>query len=264
MTWSTSLVFLLFWASPLVYSWNPFSSNKRSGIDGNQQVEGGSPLRRDTTGYNFDPNGTAFVWLPEDTYAGSTFFDGFTFFTDHDPTDGMVTFVDQATAQQKGYISTQPDGTVIMKADDTNTLDLGTFRESVRIQSNKQYTTGLFILDLNRAPWGCAIWPAFWTVGDNWPANGEIDILEGVHDNEHNQITWHTAPGCMLNSNATFSGTIAVISDGNHTNCDASLDGNAGCAVIDWSRASYGPFFESQGGGVLAMKWDENDISVCE
>jgi hypothetical protein len=24
---------------------------------------------------------------------------------------------------------------------------------------------------------------------------GEIDILEGVHDNEHNQITWHTKPG---------------------------------------------------------------------
>ena len=24
---------------------------------------------------------------------------------------------------------------------------------------------------------------------------GEIDILEGVHDNVHNQVTWHTAPG---------------------------------------------------------------------
>jgi hypothetical protein len=26
---------------------------------------------------------------------------------------------------------------------------------SVRIQSNTQYNTGLFILDLNQAPWGC-------------------------------------------------------------------------------------------------------------
>ncbi len=24
---------------------------------------------------------------------------------------------------------------------------------------------------------------------------GEIDIIEGVHDNEHNQVTWHTSPG---------------------------------------------------------------------
>lgn len=28
--------------------------------------------------------------------------------------------------------------------------------------------------------------------------NGEIDIIEGVHDNEHNQVTWHTAPGMPL------------------------------------------------------------------
>jgi hypothetical protein len=57
---------------------------------------------------------------------------------------------------------------------------------SVRISSRKQYNGGLFILDLNRAPWGCSmfipfpslkdsskcclgVWPAFWTVGDNWP-----------------------------------------------------------------------------------------------
>jgi len=49
----------------------------------------------------------------------------------------------------------------------------------------------------------------------------------------------------------------------NHTNCDTNFNSNSGCDVVEWSRASYGPFFEAQGGGVLAMKWDENDISVC-
>ena len=24
---------------------------------------------------------------------------------------------------------------------------------------------------------------------------GEIDVIEGVHDNEHNQVTWHTSAG---------------------------------------------------------------------
>ena len=38
----------------------------------------------------------------------------------------------------------------------------------------------------------------------------EIDILEGVHDNEHNQVTWHTGPGCNLTPNDNFTGTMVV------------------------------------------------------
>jgi len=29
------------------------------------------------------------------------------------------------------------------------------FRDSIRIESIATYNTGLFILDLNQAPWGC-------------------------------------------------------------------------------------------------------------
>lgn len=50
----------------------------------------------------------------------------------------------------------------------------------------------------------------------------------------------------------------------NLTTCDASLNSNSGCDVTEWSMASYGPLFEASGGGVIAMKWDENSISVCE
>jgi hypothetical protein len=39
---------------------------------------------------------------------------------------------------------------------------------------------------------------------------------------------------------------------------------NSGCDVTEWSVASYGPLFEASGGGVIAMKWDENGISVSE
>lgn len=28
--------------------------------------------------------------------------------------------------------------------------------------------------------------------------NGEVDIIEGVHDNEHNQVAFHTADGMYL------------------------------------------------------------------
>ncbi|KAG5644863.1 hypothetical protein DXG03_007504 [Asterophora parasitica] len=39
---------------------------------------------------------------------------------------------------------------------------------------------------------------------------GEIDIIEGVHDNQHNQVAWHTKPGCRLTPEANFTGKIVV------------------------------------------------------
>ena len=46
--------------------------------------------------------------------------------------------------------------------------------------------------------------------------------------------------------------------------CDGTIPGNAGCGITEWSQASYGPTFDAQGGGVFAMKWDEDGISVCK
>jgi hypothetical protein len=47
----------------------------------------------------------------------------------------------------------------------------------------------------------------------------------------------------------------------NNTICEANVYG--GCGITEWSRASYGPYFDSQGGGVYAMKWDDTGIAVC-
>ena len=83
--------------------------------------------------------------------------------------------MDNETAFSQGLAYVESDGTVIMKGDDTNWLPLGTNRSrfithnisnnsiliivSVRIQSNAAYNGGLFILDLNMAPWGCGSYP---------------------------------------------------------------------------------------------------------
>ncbi|KAF8898715.1 glycoside hydrolase family 16 protein [Infundibulicybe gibba] len=212
---------------------------------------------------NMNPNGSTFLWLPQDEFSGKTFFDDFNFYSDADPTHGHVNYVNSTTAFARNLVYTQPDGTVIMKGDNTSWLPMGTFRDSVRISSKAQYNTGLFILDLNRAPWGCGVWPAFWTLGNGqWPDLGEIDIIEGVHDNQHNQVAFHTASGCNLTPTANFSGTVVQTDGKNNTNCDGNINNNAGCGITEWSRASYGPFFDSRGGGVFAMKWDENGIAV--
>lgn len=197
------------------------------------------------------------LWVPEDTYEGPTFFDKWDFFNFADPTNGAVNYVNGSDAFSKGLARVTPDNQVIMQMDNSTWLPEGGKRDSVRIASQKRYNGGLFILDLNRAPWGCSVWPAFWSVGDNWPNNGEIDVFEGVHDNTHNQITWHTADGCDLTVPGNFSGTPSQ-----HTSCGSSNNDNSGCAVFDWSRASYGPQFDALSGGVYVMKWDEVSIAV--
>lgn len=80
---------------------------------------------------------------------------------------------DDAFASGLAYV--RDDGTVIMQGDNTTWLDKGVPRKrsalamillwkpltsrykhsSVRISSQAQYNGGLFILDLNKAPWGC-------------------------------------------------------------------------------------------------------------
>ncbi|KAI0338722.1 glycoside hydrolase family 16 protein [Trametopsis cervina] len=209
---------------------------------------------------------TTSVWVIEDTYQGKTFFDTMSFFFDIDPTHGKVNYTTREDAFALGLAWVDDNGTVFMKGDDTTVLPDGVNRNSVRISTNKTYNSGLFILDLNRVPWGCGVWPAWWTVGAaKWPFLGEIDIIEGVHDNEHNQVTWHTGPNCTLTPPpaVNFTGTwIANQSTGLPNLCDGTLPGNPGCAVLEASRASYGPTFDAAGGGTFAMQWDAQGIRV--
>ncbi|KAL4243543.1 Glycosyl Hydrolase Family 16 [Abortiporus biennis] len=207
-------------------------------------------------------NGSTFIWTIDDTYSGPTFFDEWDFFTGPDPTHGTVNYTDRDTAYSQNLVYVTPNNKVIMKGDNTTSLPAGQNRNSVRISSKKIYNTGLFILDLDHAPWGCGVWPAWWTVnGQAWPYQGEIDILEGVHDNSHNQVTWHTGPNCSLTPTANFTGSLIDVNGQPNLNCD-STSGNAGCGITEWSRASYGPDFDAAGGGVFAMKWDEMGIAV--
>jgi beta-glucanase (GH16 family) len=66
-----------------------------------------------------------------------------------------------------------------MKVDTTPVVSNN--RKSIRIQTNNQYTGGLFVLDAVHMPSGCGTWPAFWTVGPaNWPANGYV-AMRGIN-----------------------------------------------------------------------------------
>ncbi|BCS19055.1 glycoside hydrolase family 16 protein [Aspergillus puulaauensis] len=194
------------------------------------------------------------AYVLQDDYSPDVFFDKFDFFTDSDPTNGHVKYVDRDTAQSGELIST--GSSIHMGVDHTNNAPDG--RQSVRLSSTQTYHHGLFILDLGHLPTGCGTWPAFWILGPDWPNGGEVDIIEGVNDATQNQMALHTSDGCSIDDSG-FSGSLLT------SNCFVNAEGqdnNAGCGIQSDSTESYGAGFNSGSGGVYATEWTGDAISV--
>ncbi|KAG2074810.1 glycoside hydrolase family 16 protein [Suillus decipiens] len=205
----------------------------------------------------------------DECVSGEGFYSSFNFENITDPTHGRVTYVDQTTAQNLNLTYTTND-TFILRADNTTILYANDTegRNSVRIRSNNQYYQHVVVFDIQHMPEGCGTWPAIWETDESdWPASGEIDILEGVNNVVPNQSTLHTSPDCSMPNNTTQSGTFTT------TNCDVSVAGNVGCAVkLTDDPNSFGPAFNNISGGWYAMErtlqyinvwfWERSDPSV--
>lgn len=108
-------------------------------------------------------------------------------------------------------------------------------------------------------PWGCSVWPAYWSVGPNWPKAGEIDILEGVHKQTYNQYTIHTATQCALPVDAKG---VDALGHPMWNVCTSSGSDNRGCGFLNDDPRSYGDGFNAAGGGVLAHEWNSQGIKI--
>ncbi|KAK2760753.1 hypothetical protein FQN54_001989 [Arachnomyces sp. PD_36] len=207
----------------------------------------------------FAQSGAAYTLV--DDFSATNFFPNFDFFTSEDPTHGFVKYVDAATAHSTGLtdIKTDSDGSqsVYMGVDYTNITHDG--RPSVRITSKKSYNHGLFIGDFSHMPGGvCGTWPAFWMLGPNWPVGGEVDILEGVHQQTRNNMVAHTNANCSI-QDWGFSGSLKT------DDCDVEAPDqspNAGCRITSTVPNSYGTGFNKAGGGVYAMEWTPEYIKI--
>lgn len=202
-----------------------------------------------------------------DNIVGAAFYTTFEWEAIPDPTRGRVTYVDQSDSQSQNLTFASSDSFVlrtdfktVLSADDPG-------RNSVRIKSQKTYTTHAVVFDVRHMPEGCGTWPAIWeSKTSNWPNGGEIDIMEGVNNRSPNKATLHTNPGCTMPSETTQTGTVVQL------DCDTSVNFNAGCGVDFPTRNSFGPSFNSNGGGWFAMErtpdfikiwfWARNDNSV--
>ncbi|KAK4132634.1 glycoside hydrolase family 16 protein [Trichocladium antarcticum] len=192
-----------------------------------------------------------------DVFDSSNFFAEFDFFTQPDPTNGFVQYVDAETANRDGLAGYAQAG-VYLGVDSTNTTTTG--RASVRVTSKKAYTKGLFIADIAHMPAGatngnsCGLWPAFWMFGPNWPNSGEIDIIEGVNTQASNAVTLHTGAGCSVTNAGSLAGTKLA---------SPSCHGAAGCSQTTHPDArNYGAAFNAAAGGLYALEWTDDTIKV--
>ncbi|KAF2679039.1 glycoside hydrolase family 16 protein, partial [Lentithecium fluviatile CBS 122367] len=210
------------------------------------------------------------------------FFAAFDFFSGPDPTQGFVQYQALEAATSQSLVGFFEDTQSVYMGVDYTTKDAAG-RASVRLESKDTFNQGLLVVDVRHMPDStCGSWPAFWMVGTEngevkWPDAGEIDILEGVNDESRNAVTLHTSAGCVVDNATTpvvgatgevqmpYLGTMAT------DNCDVAAvdqDKNVGCSIKAPEPAeikgvaTYGTEFNNAGGGVYAMEWTDQAITV--
>ena len=176
----------------------------------------------------------------------------------------------RASSLKLAEVPTSPDAIII-------------FYYSIRIVSMKTFYHGLVIADFDGMPFGCSVWPSLWSVGPNWPHDGEIDIVEGVNNKKmlvnpyfspfrrrfmsdfSNQYTFHTG----ANQKCSIPNRAPIIKDGPafmgtvmNTNCRSSSLSDTGCAFLDTHKSSFGQGFANAGGGAFALLWDSGGIRI--
>ncbi|KAF8152573.1 glycoside hydrolase family 16 protein [Crassisporium funariophilum] len=197
------------------------------------------------------------TFVLEDSIVGDDFYHHFDWHDKPDPTHGRVNYVDQSTSRSENLTYASHD-TFVLRTDFKTVLDPnGLGRNSVRIKSKKTYEKHVVIFDIRHMPQGCGTWPAIWENGVlPWPQGGEIDILEGINDQGPNLATLHTTEGCTMPERREQSGMSGQL------DCNYQVNSNTGCGVKFPGQVTYGPPFNVNGGGWLALERSETHINV--
>lgn len=208
-------------------------------------------------------------------YSGPNFFNNFQFYSDPDPSNGHVKYVDLFTANSTGLAGFLPSLSgndpsssppVFLGVDSTTiTTANSSGRPSTRLSSLQTFNHALLLLDIAHMPAPvCGVWPALWLLGSSapWPYAGEIDILENVNDASVNKYTLHTDKGISTMNHTGFHMKGTLLTAG----CDVNAPGqatNMGCSVLDYpSVRSYGEAFNENGGGVFAVLIDGLGVRI--
>ncbi|KAF9051587.1 hypothetical protein BJ165DRAFT_899491 [Panaeolus papilionaceus] len=192
-------------------------------------------------------------------YSGSTFFNGWDFYGAPDNlTNGDANFVTAAQATSSKLAFVDPTSNhAFVKVDNSTNVVFNNKRDTVRMQTNVRYGVGsVWIADFLHVPYGCSVWPAWWSQAPSWPEGGEIDTFEGVNLITNNRMSLHTTPGCTQVGQQQSSSQVLS------TDCSADSNNNMGCVTTDPNPAAYGAPFAQAGGGIFITELAATGVSI--
>lgn len=192
---------------------------------------------------------------------GKSFFDQWEFDTaDHN--NGAVEYVtrDQAGPLAQAF-STHA---VIRTGEKSSSSSLK--RQSVKLLSKKKYTHFLTAMRFSHTPFGHGVWPSFWTTGDNWPNEGELDILEYAGEDAA-KMSFHTGTGankCKLDQALLNKPGCPAFPDQNGMgyNCETDYPAKLGCAPFRDGVQRFTGEEWAQNPGVIAAEYTDAYIKV--
>ncbi|CAL1709040.1 unnamed protein product [Somion occarium] len=187
-------------------------------------------------------------------YSGASFFDDWDFFGNWDNlTLGDVWWLNASDSFSQKLAYVNDAGHAVMKVDNTSNVPFNEKRNTVRITSKDFYSFGsLWVIDLLHIPYGCSVWPAFWTKGSLWPDDGEIDIIEAINLMPNNQMAIHTTAGCLHDPPPDQTGR----------SLERDCGTGSGCTVQETTSNSFNSGFAAAGGGVWATQFDVSGVYI--
>ncbi|VEU35376.1 unnamed protein product [Pseudo-nitzschia multistriata] len=223
-------------------------------------------------------------------HTGKSFFDHYDFADGPDSigSAGYNTYVGRHRAGELGLArvvqggndsGSDSDEYVVLSSRSGTTFDENgnRYRESVRLEGKRRIDHGLILLDVEKMPTGCGVWPAFWSTDEaHWPDYGEIDIVEPINNQVVAKTALHTSEGCDMFAHVprwnwtghwdsatglpdTFTGEPNFDTEVQADNCWTMTPhqwANQGCVAIHDKNGTIGEPMNQNGGGVYALEWD--------
>eukprot|EP00445_Apocalathium_hangoei_P094121 CAMPEP_0204245514 /NCGR_PEP_ID=MMETSP0361-20130328/97669_1 /ASSEMBLY_ACC=CAM_ASM_000343 /TAXON_ID=268821 /ORGANISM="Scrippsiella Hangoei, Strain SHTV-5" /LENGTH=481 /DNA_ID=CAMNT_0051218719 /DNA_START=82 /DNA_END=1527 /DNA_ORIENTATION=- len=153
---------------------------------------------------------------------GTNFFEGFDFLTT-DGNHGASDFVGSYEDAKKAGVAVATGSHAILRAGPRSSHHFK--RLTGKIATKKTWKHFLAAVRFTHVPYGCGVWPAFFTLGAGveWPSGGEMDILEYVND-QGSMTSFHTTKQCKLdpaqvNKYGSMPDANLVANNNNNYNC---------------------------------------------